>query len=296
MVFSEEEEDRMMISRLMRGRLSSSVRALRRDVSSSHCHITEHEGLPFKGASRGYCIYRLFDSTSTHGSTSLTTLKHLQPILQISCRKYQVQNIVGLTFATSCLAVWNGNAEVISCEQVLVGKAVPPVQQTLIRVEEKKDSRVVVLLKFLWLPTLAVFTVVTGYHFPYSLAITLALLLWSTKPKANSIYDWVEKRRLLEAIEKQKIEKLGFNFNLKATVMHVEVRDYTLFCLAQVTSMTQTATLVGFLNGWLVIYSSSSTITALGLRSLLPTTPPALKKFLDRFDPDVVTENSVLER
>ena len=38
--FSEEEEDRMMISRLMRGRLSSSVRALRRDVSSSHCHIT----------------------------------------------------------------------------------------------------------------------------------------------------------------------------------------------------------------------------------------------------------------
>jgi hypothetical protein len=74
-----------------------------------------------------------------------------------------------------------------------VGKAVPPVQQTLIRVEEKKDSRVVVLLKFLWLPTLAVFTVVTGYHFPYSLAITLALLLWSTKPKANSIYDWVEK-------------------------------------------------------------------------------------------------------
>lgn len=85
-------------------------------------------------------------------------------------------------------------------------------------------------------------------------------------------------------------------FNLKATVMHVEVRDYTLFCLAQVTSMTQTATLVGFLGGWFVIYSSSSTITALGLRSLLPTTPPALKKFLDRFDPDVVTEHSVMER
>lgn len=28
-----------------------------------------------------------------------------------------MQNIVGLTFATSCLATWNGHAEVISCEQ-----------------------------------------------------------------------------------------------------------------------------------------------------------------------------------
>lgn len=87
-----------------------------------------------------------------------------------------------------------------------------------------------------------------------------------------------------------------WQFNLKATVMHVEVRDYTLFCLAQVTSMTQTATLVGFLGGWFVIYSSSSTITALGLRSLLPTTPPALKKFLDRFDSDAITEHSILEK
>lgn len=28
-----------------------------------------------------------------------------------------MQNIVGLTFATGCLAAWSGNAEVISCEQ-----------------------------------------------------------------------------------------------------------------------------------------------------------------------------------
>lgn len=278
----------MMISRLMRGRLSSLVREI--------SFIAEHESLPFRGAQRGYCIYRLLGLNSAHGSTTLTTLKHLQPVLQISCRKYQVQNIVGLTFATSCLSAWNGNAEVISCEQVQVGKSVPPVQQTMIKVEEKKDSEVVVVLKYLWLPALVSFTVVTGYYFPASLAITVALLLWSTKPTANSIYDWVEKRRLQEAIEKQKIEKLGFNFNLKATVMHVEVRDYTLFCLAQVTSMTQTATLVGFLSGWFVIYSSSSTITALGLRSLLPTTPPALKKFLDRFEPDLVTEHPVMER
>lgn len=74
-----------------------------------------------------------------------------------------------------------------------MGKAVPPVQQTPIEVEEKKDSRVVIVLKYLWMPALAVFTVVSGYHFPASLAITVALLLWSTKPNANSIYDWVEK-------------------------------------------------------------------------------------------------------
>ena len=63
----------------------------------------------------------------------------------------------------------------------------------MIKVEEKKDSRVVIVLKYIWLPALVVFTVVTGYHFPASLAITVALLLWSTKPKANTIYDWVEK-------------------------------------------------------------------------------------------------------
>lgn len=66
-------------------------------------------------------------------------------------------------------------------------------QQTVFKVEEKKDSTVVIVLKFLWMPALVLLTVVTGYHFPYSLAISVALLLWSTKPKANSIYDWVEK-------------------------------------------------------------------------------------------------------
>lgn len=66
-------------------------------------------------------------------------------------------------------------------------------QQTVFKVEEKKDSRVVLVLKVLWMPALVLLTVVTGYHFPYSLAISVALLLWSTKPKANSIYDWVEK-------------------------------------------------------------------------------------------------------
>lgn len=283
------------MSRFMRGHLSSSFRTLCRDVSSTSCFIRELEGLPLKEAKRGYCIYRLLGSRS-HESTALSNLKHLQPILQISSRKYQVQYIVGLTFATSCLATSNGHAEVGRGDQVQVGKAVPTVQQTVIKVEEKKDSNVVMILKILFVPALVSLTVVTGYHFPYSLAITVALLLWGTKPQANSIYDWVEKRRLQEAIEKQKIEKLGFNFNLKATVMHVEVRDYTLFCLAQVTSMTQTATLVGFLGGWFVIYSSSSTITALGLRSLLPTPPPGLKKFLDRFDTNVLTEHSTLEK
>ena len=76
---------------------------------------------------------------------------------------------------------------------VQLGKTAPTVQQTVIKVEEKKDSRVAIVLKFLWMPALVLMTVVTGYHFPYSLAITVALLLWSTKPKPNSIYDWVEK-------------------------------------------------------------------------------------------------------
>jgi len=74
-----------------------------------------------------------------------------------------------------------------------VEKMVPTLQQTVFKVEEKKDSRVLMVLKCLWMPALVLSTVVTGYHFPYSLAITVALLLWSTKPKANSIYDWVEK-------------------------------------------------------------------------------------------------------
>lgn len=195
-----------------------------------------------------------------------------------------MKKIVGLTFATSWLAAWHGPTEVIKCEEVHMGELASSMPHAVIKVEER-DSRVLIVLKYLWMPTMAIFTVITGYYFPSSLALTVGLLLWSTKPKANSIYDWVEKRRLEEAIEKQRIEKFGFNFNLKATVMHVEVRDYTFICLAQITSMAQNATLVGFLGGWLVIYSSSSSITALGLRSIFPDSYPAFKKYLSDLIP-----------
>lgn len=60
-----------------------------------------------------------------------------------------------------------------------------------------------------------------------------------------------------------------------AGVMHVEVRDNMLFCLARVTSLTKRSTLLGFMGDWWVIYSSSSAIhTGVKLRNLLPSVTP----------------------
>lgn len=57
--------------------------------------------------------------------------------------------------------------------------------------------------------------------------------------------------------------------NSAAIVMHVEVQDYMLFCLAKVTYLTSNATIVGVLGDWWIVYSSSSRITALGLSNSL---------------------------
>lgn len=57
----------------------------------------------------------------------------------------------------------------------------------------------------------------------------------------------------------------ALQLNSAATVMHVEVQDYMLFCLAKVTYLTSNATMVGVLGDWWIVYSSSSRITALGL-------------------------------
>lgn len=45
----------------------------------------DHEGLALKEAQRGYCIYRMLGSR-WHENTALSTLKHLQPIFQISSK------------------------------------------------------------------------------------------------------------------------------------------------------------------------------------------------------------------
>lgn len=45
----------MMMSRLMRGRLSSSIKALRRDISPPHCHITGT--VTNLELARYYCLY-----------------------------------------------------------------------------------------------------------------------------------------------------------------------------------------------------------------------------------------------
>jgi hypothetical protein len=64
--------------------------------------------------------------------------------------------------------------------------------------------------------------------------------------------------------------------NSAATVMHVEVQDYMLFCLAKVTYLRSNATMVGVLGDWWVVYSSSSRITALGLSTFLTSSAALL--------------------
>nr|PNR42210.1 hypothetical protein PHYPA_017039 [Physcomitrium patens] len=55
----------MLISKLMRGCLLSSIRTLLCEVSSPNYQITKHVSLNFR-VKRGFCVYRLLDSNMKH--------------------------------------------------------------------------------------------------------------------------------------------------------------------------------------------------------------------------------------
>ncbi|XP_058091892.1 uncharacterized protein LOC131237872 isoform X4 [Magnolia sinica] len=88
-----------------------------------------------------------------------------------------------------------------------------------------------------WLPALLVLTVVMGWEHPLTLAIKVALFLFSTKPSPLSVYLFIE-----QAFYAKK----------------VEVEDYKLLCLARVELRDKKITLMGILGSWWVLQSSPS--------------------------------------
>ncbi|XP_024532899.1 uncharacterized protein LOC112347027 [Selaginella moellendorffii] len=111
-------------------------------------------------------------------------------------------------------------------------------------------------IRKLWVPTLAVLTVILGWQYPVSLAVNLLLLVWSTKPTPASIHIWLEERRMEAAIQKQGLDRFKHQLNF-SLVKHIQVEDHLLFCLARVSGLTESIVLLGFLGNWWVLHSST---------------------------------------
>ncbi|XP_057856012.2 uncharacterized protein LOC131065518 isoform X2 [Cryptomeria japonica] len=105
----------------------------------------------------------------------------------------------------------------------------------------------------LLIPMLLVMTVVMGWNYPVSLAINVVFILLSTKPTPSSIYLWVEEWR-----QQNLLESHGFDWLKLGKPLHVEVQDYKLLCLAQVTSLNQKMLMIGILGEWWILYTSTS--------------------------------------
>ena len=58
-----------------------------------------------------------------------------------------------------------------------------------------------------------------------------------------------------------------------AIIMHVEVQDYGIACIARVSSLSQKFLVIGMLGDWWVLYSSSSSISGFSIGSWFPVLP-----------------------
>lgn len=118
---------------------------------------------------------------------------------------------------------------------------------------DEGQSKILSWARKLWIPMLLVMTVVMGWNYPVSLAVNIVFLLLSTKPTPSSIYLWVEEWR-----QQNLLVSHGFDWLKLGPALHVEVHDYKLLCLAQVTSINQKLTMIGILGEWWILHSSSS--------------------------------------
>ncbi|XP_058091890.1 uncharacterized protein LOC131237872 isoform X2 [Magnolia sinica] len=142
-----------------------------------------------------------------------------------------------------------------------------------------------------WLPALLVLTVVMGWEHPLTLAIKVALFLFSTKPSPLSVYLFIEQVswkasqvifqtntdlevmcRLQPTLWMHHVPHVPCGklrhrsmrqdpglYKLKAFyAKKVEVEDYKLLCLARVELRDKKITLMGILGSWWVLQSSPS--------------------------------------
>ncbi|XP_058091889.1 uncharacterized protein LOC131237872 isoform X1 [Magnolia sinica] len=144
-----------------------------------------------------------------------------------------------------------------------------------------------------WLPALLVLTVVMGWEHPLTLAIKVALFLFSTKPSPLSVYLFIEQVLVADdtsnhgsldqgsdeeiAIYLLNFLSLPMSIRVCSILRHrsmrqdpglyklkafyakkVEVEDYKLLCLARVELRDKKITLMGILGSWWVLQSSPS--------------------------------------
>ncbi|CAK9201980.1 unnamed protein product [Sphagnum troendelagicum] len=248
----------------------------------------------FKTGRPGFHSTRLLSTvTRLWQDTHLRSFKQFPSAVGGVGERCHVMKILGLT-TTIYLSSWQQSPKTLICEGIEQPKTTDlSIKETVISTDEKENAGFferLKWLKWLWVPMLVLLSVSMGSRYPVPVVVAVGFLLWSTKPHPASIYNWVEKRRLQDTLEKWGANGLKSRLKAKATVMHVEVRDYMFFCLARVTSITQNATMVGIFGGWWVLYSSSSSITAVGLSSLLPTPPPILSKYLQQFESEILDQ------
>lgn len=237
-------------------------------------------GLPIQGLQNHLCVIkeelhkpfllRHFSSGNGCRASAPRSLYrlHSTSINKVGFTGKRVGQLLGLIAGSSYLSGKQGLANIAICENDM-DKRWPSHGEVGRNYQHSRIRRVV---KSLWVPSLCVLTISLGWHYPLSLLLNLLFLMWSTKPSPSSIYLWVEQIRQEEALHATGLDRMKTQ---AGGLMHVEVRDNMLFCLARITSLTKRSTLVGFLGDWWVIYSSSSGIHyGVKLRSLIPAVNP----------------------
>lgn len=179
-------------------------------------------------------------------------------------------SLVGLAAATGFASSFSCCGKIVKCQEVT--DDTPSAQEQYTEWDEG-NSPLLVWLRRLWVPLLMVMTIAMGWHYPISLGINLFFLLWSTKPTPSSIYIWVEQKRLQAAQRTHGLSRLKAQLSNATMMMHVEVRDYGVACLAQVSSLTQKMVVIGVLGDWWVLYSCSSSISGFNIGSWFPVSP-----------------------
>ncbi|CAL9118328.1 unnamed protein product [Musa textilis] len=108
-----------------------------------------------------------------------------------------------------------------------------------------------VLVRKFQLPAVLVITVLLGWRHPLTLAINVALLLFSTRPNPFSVYMFIEQLH-----QRDLNGSIGW---YKSKVFHrknVKVEDYKFLCLATVEQGDTKLNLLGILGSWWVVHTS----------------------------------------
>ncbi|KAG0588479.1 hypothetical protein KC19_2G246000 [Ceratodon purpureus] len=217
------------------------------------------------------CLYRSLSSRPVFWECRSESFKHLQRSSKLFGVQSCTGTFLGLAVASSFLAA---EQEAVRCENhhgfhdgFRENQQVQEITEMITddSSDMETEHKLLSFVKRYWWPTIFLLTVVLGYPYPKSLLPNSLLLIWSTKPNPASIYLWLKKRSETSRVKQGALDVVKEKINSTATVMHVEVQDYMLFCLAKVTYLTSNATMIGVLGDWWVVYSSSSSITALGL-------------------------------